>query len=209
MTTAKTRAQAAAWAIVPAGADRWDDLETLFGTRGAHGGCWCLWWRLPHAEFGRLRRAQRRRRLQALVRRGAPPGLIGYADGQPVAWVSLGPRVDFAAIEASRLLRRLDDRPVWSVVCFFVRHDRRRQGWMRRLLRAAADYAAAHGATLLEGYPLDCAGRRLTGYAGYTGVASTFAAEGFREVARPRPDLLVMRRRLRRRRRQPPRGRTS
>lgn len=137
--------------------------------------------------------------MRQIVRAGATPGLLGYVDGEPVAWVSLGPRADFAALEASRLFRRVDDKPVWSVVCFVVRRDARRQGWMRRLLRAAVDVAAENGATLLEGYPVECGDRRLTGDSGYTGIASTFRAEGFREVARPRPDRLVMRRSLRRR----------
>jgi GNAT superfamily N-acetyltransferase len=135
--------------------------------------------------------------MRRIVRSGVVPGLLGYADGEPVAWVSLGPRTDFAALETSRLLRRVDDRPVWSVVCFVVRPDQRRQGWMRRLLRAAAAYAADHGASLLEGYPVECGDRRLTGDGGYTGIASTFRSEGFREVARPRPDRPVMRKRMR------------
>jgi GNAT superfamily N-acetyltransferase len=94
----------------------------------------------------------------------------------------------------------VDDRPVWSVVCFFVRRDRRQEGWMRRLLRAAADYAREHGATLLEGYPLERGQRPLSGDSGYTGVASTFRSEGFREVARPRAGRPIMRRALRPRR---------
>lgn len=187
------------WTIAPLDPDRWDDLENLLDRPGPHRGCWCLWWRLPHKEFGGTSDDQHRRRMRQIVRRGARPGLLGYVDGEPVAWVSLGPRTDFAALEASRLFRRVDDKPVWSVVCFVVRRDQRRQGWMRRLLRAGAEYAAQHGATLLEGYPVECGDRRLTGDSGYTGIASTFRAEGFGEVARPRPDRPIMRRSLRRR----------
>jgi len=187
------------WTIAPLDPDRWADLERLLDRPGPHRGCWCLWWRIPHKEFGATSGEQKRRRMRRIVRSGPPPGLLGYADGEPVAWVSLGPRIDFAALEASRLLRRVDDKPVWSVVCFVVRPDQRRKGWMRRLLRAAADHAVEHGATWLEGYPVDCSGRRLTGDGGYTGIASTFLAQGFREIARPKADRPVMRRRLRRR----------
>ncbi len=195
----KAQAARRRWTIAPLDPDRWDDLENLLDRPGPHRGCWCLWWRQPHKEFGATSDDQHRRRMGQIVRRGGRPGLLGYVDGEPVAWVSLGPRTDFAALEASRLLRRVDDKPVWSVVCFVVRPDQRRQGWMRRLLRAAAQYAAQHGATLLEGYPLECGDRRLTGDSGYTGIASTFRAEGFHEVARPRPDRPIMRRSLRRR----------
>ena len=195
----KAQAPSRRWTIAPLDPDRWDDLENLLDRPGPHRGCWCLWWRMPHKEFGATSGDQHRRRMRQIVRRGGRPGLLGYVDGEPVAWVSLGPRTDFAALESSRLLRRVDDKPAWSVVCFVVRRDQRRQGWMRRLLRAAAQYAAQHGATLLEGYPVECGDRRLTGDSGYTGIASTFRAEGFREVARPRPDRPIMRRSLRRR----------
>ena len=197
----KAQAARRRWTIAPLDPDRWDDLENLLDRPGPHRGCWCLWWRMPHKEFGATSGDQHRRRMRQIVRRGGRPGLLGYVDGEPVAWVSLGPRTDFAALESSRQLRRVDDKPVWSVVCFVVRRDQRRQGWMRRLLRAAAQYAAQHGATLLEGYPVECGDRRLTGDSGYTGIASTFRAEGFREVARHRPDRPIMRRSLRRRKR--------
>jgi len=101
-----------------------------------------MYWRLTHKEYGSQRAEENRRQMRALVLGGKRPGLIGYADGEPVAWVSLGPRAAFAALGASRLFRPVDEKPVWSVVCFFVRRDHRRQGWMRRLLRAAADFAA-------------------------------------------------------------------
>ena len=195
--TAKPRSRT----IAPLVPSRWVDLERLLDRPGPHRGCWCLWWRMAHKEFGATSGEQHRRRMRQIVRAGVRPGLLGYVGDEPVAWVSLGPRTDFAALETSRVFRRVDEKPVWSVVCFVVRRDHRGQGWMRRLLRAAADYAAEHGATLLEGYPVDCEGRRLTGDGGYTGIASTFRAQGFREVARPRPDRPIMRRGLRRRKR--------
>lgn len=157
-----------------------------------------MYWRTPRDVWATSTAERNRDRMRRFVRRGVEPGLLGYQDGEPVAWVSLGPREDFPALENSRLLRRVDDRPVWSIVCFFVRRDRRRSGWMRRLLKAATAYAADHGATLLEGYPIECGTRELTGYTGYTGIASTYRAAGFREVARRRSDLPIMRRTVRR-----------
>jgi hypothetical protein len=34
--------------FIPATAERWQDLETLFGERGAYGNCWCMWWRMRY-----------------------------------------------------------------------------------------------------------------------------------------------------------------
>jgi GNAT superfamily N-acetyltransferase len=159
-----------------------------------------MWWRLPRRKFNANSGDQNRAGLRRLVQKNLEPGLIGYEGDEPVAWVSLGPREDFVALETSRILAPVDDKPVWSVVCFFVRRDQRQRGWMQRLLGAAAAYAAAHGATRLEGYPVEKEDRTLTGSSGFTGVASTFRDAGFREVARRKVDRPVMRRAVRRRR---------
>jgi GNAT superfamily N-acetyltransferase len=127
-----------------------------------------------------------------LVATGRVPGLLAYRDGEPVAWVSVGPRETFAALERSRTLARVDDRPVWSVVCFFVARPYRGTGMMTLLLRAAVDFAQKHHARIVEGYPID-PGKGLAGYDGFTGVASAFRRAGFKEVARPSPRQRIMR----------------
>ena len=180
--------------VHPVTPDRWEDLVRLFGPHGA-GGCWCMWWRLRRSEFGRNRGQDNRRALRRLVGRGQPPGLIGYVDGEPAAWISLGPREDFQGLEHSRRLRRVDDTPVWSIVCFFVARPYRRQGLMAAMVEAAARYARAHGARHLEAYPIEPRGRTLKGYSGYTGVASVFRRLRFRKVA-VREGFPILRRRL-------------
>ena len=186
--------------VHPVTPDRWRDLVRLFGKRGAHAGCWCMWWRLRHAAFGRNRGEDNRRALQRLVRQGQPPGLIGYVDSQPAGWVSLGPREDFQGLEHSRRLRRVDDTPVWSIVCFFIARPYRRQGLMTAMIEAAVGYAREQGARHLEAYPIESRTKPLEGYAGYTGVASVFRRLRFRRVAL-REGYPIMRRKL-----APPRG---
>ncbi|OGT25009.1 MAG: hypothetical protein A2Z17_07725 [Gammaproteobacteria bacterium RBG_16_66_13] len=181
--------------VQPVTPDRWRDLVRLFGTRGAHGGCWCMWWRLRHSAFGRNRGEDNRRALQRLIRKGHPPGLIGYVDGRPAGWVSLGPREDFQGLEHSRRLRRVDDTPVWSIVCFFIARPYRRQGLMTAMIEAAVGYARAQGARHLEAYPIESRTRPLEGYVGYTGVASVFRRLRFRRVAL-REGYPIMRRKL-------------
>lgn len=176
----------------PVTPDRWHDLETLFGPQGAYGGCWCMWFRLRRKEWDYSSGRRRKESMKALVASDERPGLLAYLDGSPVGWVSLGPREAFPHLEHSRTLKRVDDRPVWSIVCFVVDERRRGKGVMAELLRAAVDYALRHGAVIVEAYPVEPKGR-LTGYTGYTGVASTFREAGFVEVARPREDQLIMR----------------
>lgn len=177
----------------PVTADRWRDLERLFGEHGAYGGCWCMWWRLSRAQFRKQTGQENRQALKAIVNSGHVPGLLAYAQGEPIAWCSLGPRESFPALERSRTLKRIDDQPVWSIVCFFVAKPFRRRGLMVKLLKAALKYTEKHGARIVEGYPVDPRGSRMHGYDGYTGVVSTFRNAGFREVLRRSADQPIMR----------------
>jgi GNAT superfamily N-acetyltransferase len=177
----------------PVTPDRWPDLERLFGPRGANSGCWCMWWRLSRAEFDRQSAAERRAGLKGLVDSGQPPGILAYAGDEPVAWVSIGPRESFASLERSRTLKRVDDRPVWSIVCFFVAKAYRGQGLMVELIRGTVAHAASQGARIVEGYPVDPGDERVDGgSSGFVGLISAYRKAGFVEVARPTEGRAVM-----------------
>lgn len=179
--------------VQPATPDRWSDLEALFGARGACASCWCMWWRMKRAEFDRQRGEGTKEALKQLVAAGEPPGLLVYVDGKPVGWCSVGPRSVFSALERSRILKRVDDLPVWSVVCFFVSRPYRNQGLMARLLQEAVAYAAGHGAKIVEGYPVEPKKERMPDIYAYTGTASAFRKAGFSEVARRSETRPIMR----------------
>jgi ribosomal protein S18 acetylase RimI-like enzyme len=134
--------------------------------------------------------------LKALVDSGRPPGLIAYRGKVPVGWVSLGPREEFAKLMRSPVMKPVDDKPVWSIVCFVVPSEHRRQGVAHALLRGAIDYARKQGATLLEGYPVDKAGRSRDD-AMWFGSKSMYDRAGFKEVARRKPARPVVRRKVR------------
>lgn len=179
--------------IRPVTADRWDDLVGLFGPDRGISSCWCMWWRQTAAEFDRKHGAGNRRAMQALVRKDRVPGLLAYEDGSPVGWVAVAPRTEFGRIERSRVLGPVDDVEVWSVVCFYIRKDRRRKSVGRRLLRAAVRHAAAQGALVVEGYPVDARGEPGREADLYMGVPEMFIEAGFREVARRTPNRPIMR----------------
>jgi GNAT superfamily N-acetyltransferase len=171
--------------IHPLTPDRWGDLEELFGERGGADGCWCMYWRQSSAEYKAGRYEGNRRAFERRVKDGEPPpGLLAYVDGRPAAWCSLGQREEYGRLQRSRVLGPLDDRPVWAVVCFYVDRGHRSSGLARRLLEAAGDFARQHGASTLEGYPLDPDHRRPSSGEAYTGVVSMFRDGGFQEVAR-------------------------
>lgn len=143
--------------------------------------------------------AENRRAMKALVDRGNVPGLIGYEDGVPVAWVSLGPRDDYPKLRRSPVMKPVDDRPVWSIMCFFVDRSVRGKGLAQRMLRAAVDHARSHGARLVEAYPVDTE-EQLDPDVMFFGAKSMYDRAGFREVARRKPTRPVVRRALRARR---------
>jgi GNAT superfamily N-acetyltransferase len=179
--------------IHPATPERWADLEQLFGPRGATGGCWCMWWRLPRSEFDRNKGDGNREALRSLVNSGDPPGLLAYVDGEPAGWCALAPREVFGALERSRILKRVDEQPVWSITCFFVAKAYRRQGVTARLLRAAVDYVAGRGGRIVEGYPVEPKSDDAPPVFIFTGIASTFREAGFTEAARRSETRPVMR----------------
>jgi len=184
--------------FLPVTPSRWPALEELFGPRGACAGCWCMYWRLARAQFDKQKGAGNKRALKRIVEKGPPPGLLAYAGGRPVAWCALAPRSAYPVLERSRVLKPVDDEPVWSVVCFFVAKDFRGRGVTAKLLDAAAAYARKCGAKILEGYPVEPKrGARWADPFVYTGHASAFRRAGFREVARRSPTRPLVRRTLR------------
>ncbi|HEY7522758.1 MAG TPA: GNAT family N-acetyltransferase [Candidatus Limnocylindrales bacterium] len=169
--------------VQPLTPDRFDDLAALFGQGGDPRWCWCMFYRVRGLDWSNSTADRNRDGLRRLTNRGDPPGLIGYRDGSPVGWVSLGPRESYDRLEHSRVLARVDDTPVWSIVCFVVARTARRSGVASGLLDAAIAHARTRGARVLEAYPVDTAGARIPSASAYHGTLRMFERAGFRVVA--------------------------
>ncbi len=193
---ARAPARAPKLEVHPLTADRWPDLERLFGPRGACAGCWCMWWRIPRTQWKAEKGEGNRRGLERYVRAGNVPGLLAYDGGAPVGWVAIEPREAYPSLERSRTLARVDERPVWSITCFFVARSHRRRGVTGALVQEAIRHARARGARIVEAYPVDSR-RPLADAWIYTGAASTFRRLGFREAARRSPTRPIVRKALR------------
>ncbi len=178
--------------IMPLTPSRWSDLVTLFGERGACAGCWCMWWRLKRSTWSSQKGDGNKKALKSLVTRGKRPGLLAYLGKTPIGWCAIAPREDYVALEKSRILKKIDDLPVWSVVCFFVAKPYRRLGITTALLTAAVEFAARNGASAVEGYPSDPKSNQPDVFV-FTGLQSAFRKAGFREVARRSPGRPIMR----------------
>ena len=146
--------------------------------------CWCQHWRLRSKDMAAAKVPQLRERLHDQALSPQPPGLVAFDRDRAVGWVSLGPRTDFERIVRSRVIPTIDDRPVWSIVCFAVSESARGRGVARTLLDAAVDYARRRGADTLEAYPVAiAAGAPIHAEAAFTGTRPMFERLGFRVVA--------------------------
>lgn len=189
--------------VRPATADRWSDVIAVFGRRGEDPSwCWCqLFLRPATAAHPADHPAPDNRAAldQQIKRAVVPPGLIAYVDDHPAGWTRVGPRAGFPGVTGNKALARVlsaDEAGVWWVTCFAVDPRYRRSGVGLALLGAAVEFARHHGATAVEGHPVDVAGlkaARVAASALYTGTKAMFAAAGFTEVARTYPTRPVMR----------------
>jgi GNAT superfamily N-acetyltransferase len=93
-------------------------------------------------------------------------------------------------------MKPVDDRPVWSIICFVVDPKARGRGVAQTMLDGAVAWARGQGATLLESYPCDKR-QRARDDSMWFGAKAMFDRAGFVEVARRKPTRPVMRKRLR------------
>jgi GNAT superfamily N-acetyltransferase len=167
--------------VVPATADRWDDVVQVLGGDGDHG-CWCQPWRGQATGYGTQPGASRRDTLRTQLEGPVPPGFLAYLDGEPAGWCGVSVRTETPRLMRSRTIPAIDDAPVWSIGCFKIRVGYRRKGVARALLAGVVDAARAAGAPGVEAYPIDPGGARVDVGFAFVGLATMFDAAGFRRV---------------------------
>lgn len=173
--------------------DRWADFERLFGERGAYSGCWCMWWRLKRTDFERQQGEGNRRAMRQIVDSGEVPGILAFAEGEPAGWCSVAPRERYSSLNRSPVLKRLDETPVWSIVCFFVAPRSRNRGLTSKLIRAAVEYVRRQGGKVVEAYPTSPRSARVAPVSTFMGLPSVFERAGFVECKRPSRSKVIMR----------------
>jgi GNAT superfamily N-acetyltransferase len=177
----------------PLTAERWPQFERLFGSRGACGGCWCMWFRLTNKDFEAGKGERNRRAIKGIVDQGRVPGILASRGDEALGWCSVAPREEFCRLARSRILRPVDDRQVWSIVCLFVAKEHRGRGVSTALLEAAVDHVSSRGGQIVEGYAVEPKKDRMPDVFAYHGPRAAFEAAGFREVARRSETRPIMR----------------
>ncbi|MEY9532471.1 GNAT family N-acetyltransferase [Sinorhizobium fredii] len=184
--------------FAPVTGELWPDFEKLFGPKGAYCGCWCVALRLPYRIRGNMSAEDRKEFIRARIEAGPPPGILGYCEGKPVAWVQVGPRYDVPQFNGLRTCsrpleeREAEDAGVWAVSCFFLSSPLRGKGLSHRILAAAIDHARKGGAHYLDACPIDHS-KQPKSVALYIGSTAIFDAAGFGTVARRKDGRSLMR----------------
>jgi GNAT superfamily N-acetyltransferase len=173
----------------------WPALEALFGKGGASNGCWCMYWRIG-PEYHKQPREKNKSAFRRIAKRGPPPGLLAFDGDLAVGWCQLTPRQDLRWLIRKSALEAVDDTPVWSISCFYVRRGYRRKGVMSALIVEALKTVKRANAPALEAYPVDTGQPGSTSNV-FTGTASTFRRLGFRTIVRRQPRRPIMRHDLR------------
>lgn len=171
----------------------WAGFTEVMGEKGGCGGCWCMVWRLSRKDWNAGAGQGNCEAMKAVFETGPPPGIIGWLGEEPVGWLQVGERAAFSRLATSRVLKPVDDAPVWSVACFFIKKGFRRQGISLQMLRAACVHVKARGGAVLEGYPIDTPRERYPAVYAWTGFVRTFRNAGFDEVARRSETRPIMR----------------
>ena len=151
-----------------------------------------MFWKLCGKAYEEARGYETRQMHKSIIDSGTVTGLLAYLHGEVVGWVAVEPRLSYPKLEHSRALKPLDDQPVWSVTCFFVAKQFRKQGITVELLKAAVEHVKKQGGSIVEGYPVD-AKKDMPAPFVYTGTASAFQQAGFQEVARRTPTRPIFR----------------
>jgi len=178
----------------PLSLNRWKDFEDLFGDKGACAGCWCMYWFMMKKEYDEKRKDGRtKKEMKKMVKNSLQPGIIAYADDKPIGWIAIQPREKYPRLSNSKILKPVDDKAVWSIVCFFVHKDYRKMGISVELIKNACVFAASKGGMIVEAYPTDTKNNNSVPVFIYTGTASAFKKAGFKEVLRRSETRPIMR----------------
>jgi GNAT superfamily N-acetyltransferase len=180
-TEAKTgRGAMGEYAIKPLGPDTWDAFAGLAERHnGVWNGCWCTWFHTFNAEKTHTVEGNRALKEQ-LVREDRAHAALVFDGDTAVAWCQYGAPAELPNInhrkeyEATR-----DGLPDYRLTCFFVDKKYRRQGMAGVALRGALDLIAQAGGGVVEAYPQDTDGKKITASFLYSATRSLFEEAGF------------------------------
>lgn len=172
--------------IFSADAERLNDIRQIFGTTGDPSWCKCQYF--IDENWNQGADANDLALQTQVCTQQVPAGLVAYADGEPAGWVQVGPSTRYPRFKPRG---HQAAHSIWALTCFVVRDGYRKRGVARELLRAAIGHARDAGAEFLRARPTDTEITAKDSAGLFTGVLSSFQAEGFEIVNRNHSMTLV------------------
>ena len=160
----------------------WKKFEAVMGEKGGCGNCWCIYFRLPYKTFQENKPDGNKKMMKQLVKKDRPQGLMASINKEPVGWIALAPREDYMRLANSRVFKPIDDKPVWSITCFFIKKEFRHKGLSQQLIKGAVDFAKKKKIKTLEAYPAIPYAEKVPHPFLWVGVLSAFIKQGFKIV---------------------------
>lgn len=149
-------------------------------------------WKLRGKAYEEAKGYETRQMHKSQIDAGVVTGLLAYWHGEVAGWVAVEPRTAYEKLAHSRVLKPVDDQEVWSIACFFVAKQYRRNGIAVELIKAAVRHVSQMGGRIVEAYPVDVQQDAPAPFV-FTGTASAFRQAGFTEVARHAPTRPIFR----------------
>ena len=173
--------------------ETWPDLQSLFGHKGACGGCWCMYWRLAYKDYENGKGQINKLKFFELIQNGLPLGVLAFKEDVPIGWCSISPKRELIRLEKSRLFKTSEAKTTWSITCLFIHKNHRNKGLSAELITAAAKYAFENGAVIIEAYPIIPKTTRMPAAFAWVGFINSFINAGFEKKAQPSENRLIMR----------------
>lgn len=170
----------------------WNDLQELFGEKGACGGCWCMTPRLSSAEYNKNKGDKNKKLFLQLIKRCEPLGVLAYYDKKPIAWCSVSPKSTLKQMKNSRIMDLTPDEDTWSIVCLFIKKEFRMKQISSVIIKQAVDYAFRNGAKTVEAYPVISKNDKMPDVFAWTGIWKSYAKAGFKKVKQVSETKLIM-----------------
>jgi hypothetical protein len=152
-----------------------------------------MWWRLKRSVFDSQKGTKNKNALKKIVGGNLAPGILAYSNKEPVGWCAIAPREHYPVLNNSRVLAKVDDKPVWSITCFFIKKEFRKNNLSSELIKEAVKFATSHKAKIIEGYPQTKKNNNMPAAFVWTGFESAFARAGFKEIERRSENRPIMR----------------
>lgn len=174
--------------------ETWSDLQTLFGEKGACGGCWCMYWRLSYKEYENRKGQKNKETLNDIINQGLPIGVLAFEDDIPIGWCSVSPKNTLIRLKSSRLFKNLNEtKTTWSITCLFIHKDYRNKGLSSEIISAATEYAFENGASVIEAYPIIPKNSAMAPAFAWVGFVNSFKRADFKKIIQVSESRLVMR----------------